>query len=139
MSINQRLITLCDDAGIARHGAGKRLAIIAGVSVKTGNKWLNGITVPTLSSLVPLASFFGVRAEWLLNGIGDPYVIAKMVNTHALLSNEVTASGACSKLVISNLRTLTLAALNGELLQQDVDALERIIERVKQRSHLKAA
>lgn len=139
MSIQERILRLCADAGISRHGAGKRLSTISGVSVKTANKWLNGITIPTLSSLIPLAAYFGVRAEWLATGQGDPYVSGKVINVHALLSDEVAKTGACSKQVISDLKTITLAALNGELQQHDKQLLARIVERLEQRVHLKAA
>lgn len=133
MSIQQRLLRLCEDAGFARHGAGKRLSKIANVSVKTGNKWLNGSTSPTLQSLIPLAMFFGVRAEWLMHGEGNPYLIEKPVNVHSLLSDEVVKTGACSKLVVCHLRIIALAALNGELIQCDADALSRIVERVQKK------
>lgn len=138
-SIQYRIIKLCEDAGINRHGAGKRLSKIANVSIKTGNKWLNGETAPTLASIIPLAIFFGVRAEWLATGQGDPYIQGKPVNVHALLSDEVARTGACSKLVISQLRMITMAALNGELLQHDKALLERIVERLERKNHLKAA
>lgn len=139
MSIQERILTLCTDAGFSRHGAGKRLSNITGVSVKTANKWLNGVTAPTLSSLIPLATFFNVRPEWLLTGTGDPYSTGKVVNAHALLSDEVIKTGNCSKLVISHLRIITLAALNGELVQYEADALARIVERLERKGHLKAA
>lgn len=138
-TIQDRIIKLCEDAGISRHGAGKRLSRIANVSVKTGNKWLNGETAPTLASIIPLATFFGARAEWLATGEGDPYVQGKQVNVYALLSDEVAVTGDCSKLVISQLRTITLAALNGELQQQDKELLARIVDRLERKRHLKAA
>lgn len=137
--MKDRLLQLCADAGISRHGAGKRLSTVANVSVKTANKWLNGDTLPTLSSIMPLAAFFGVRAEWLLHGQGDPYVVAQLVDQHSLLSEPVTRTAACSKLVVHHLRIITLAALNGELSKVDNDALARIVEHLDKRNELKAA
>lgn len=137
--MHNRIIRLCEDAGFKRHGAGKRLSKIANVSVKTGNKWINGQTVPTLSSIIPIASFFGVRTEWLLTGEGEPYLSEKPVNVHALLSEEVAKTGDCSKLVIKNLTIITLAALNGDLVQYEADVLARMVERLQRKQELKSA
>lgn len=138
-SMQERILKLCLDAGMSRHGAGKRLARIANVSVKTGNKWINGVSSPTLTSIVPLATFFGARAEWLATGKGDPYLTDKPVNVHALLSNEVAQTGDCSKEVINHLRIISLAALNGDLVQADKDLLARLVERLQRKQHLRAA
>lgn len=140
MTMQNRIIKLCEDAGFKRHGAGKRLSKITGVSVKTGNKWINGVTVPTLASIVSLSSFFGVRTEWLLTGDGEPYIGKdKPVNVHALLSDEVAKTGDCSKIVIHHLREISLAALNGDLVQYDVAVLARLAERVRRKQQLKDA
>lgn len=133
MSISLRLQELCDDAGMLRHGAGSRLANIAEVSVKTANKWLNGTSIPTLPSILPLAKFFRVSSDWLLTGEGDKYLGAKPVDSQALLSDYNVKSSNCPKGIVHALRVISKAALDGELLQYDAAHLMRIAERIESR------
>lgn len=139
MGITERLQELCDDAGMARHGAGRRLSLIANVSVKTGNKWINGQSLPTLQSILPLAKYFKINVEWFLTGEGDKYTGAKPIESHALLSDYSVQSSNCPKGVISNLRHIAKAALDGDLVQQDVELLNRIAQRLQSKSQLRAA
>jgi transcriptional regulator with XRE-family HTH domain len=133
MSISLRLQELCDDAGMLRHGAGSRLANIAGVSVRTGNKWVNGMSIPTLQSILPLAKFFRVSADWLMTGEGDKYLGEKPVDSHALLSDYNVESSNCPKGIVHALRVISRAALDGELLQFDAAHLMQIAERIESR------
>ena len=57
--------------GIDQWGAGARLAEIAKVTPKAASKWLNGEAIPGPAKMQAIASFLGVRIEWLQHASGE--------------------------------------------------------------------
>jgi transcriptional regulator with XRE-family HTH domain len=57
--------------GIDQWGAGARLAEIAKVTPKAASKWLNGESMPGPAKMQAIASFLGVKIEWLQHASGD--------------------------------------------------------------------
>ncbi|WP_170042863.1 LexA family transcriptional regulator [Pseudomonas sp. WS 5059] len=57
--------------GIDQWGAGARLAEIAKVTPKAASKWLNGESIPGPAKMQAIASFLGVRIEWLQHASGE--------------------------------------------------------------------
>lgn len=57
--------------GIDQWGAGARLAEIAKVTPKAASKWLNGESIPGPAKMQAIASFLGVKIEWLQHASGD--------------------------------------------------------------------
>lgn len=57
--------------GIDQWGAGARLAEIAKVTPKAASKWLNGESIPGPTKMQAIASFLGVRIEWLQHASGE--------------------------------------------------------------------
>jgi phage repressor protein C with HTH and peptisase S24 domain len=57
--------------GIDQWGAGARLAEVAKVTPKAASKWLNGESIPGPAKMQAIASFLGVRIEWLQHDSGD--------------------------------------------------------------------
>lgn len=57
--------------GIDQWGAGARLAEIAKVTPKAASKWLNGESLPGPAKMQAIASFLGVKIEWLQHASGD--------------------------------------------------------------------
>lgn len=57
--------------GIDQWGAGARLAEIAKVTPKAASKWLNGESIPGPAKMQAIASFLGVKIEWLQHAAGD--------------------------------------------------------------------
>ncbi|WP_169918845.1 LexA family transcriptional regulator [Pseudomonas sp. WS 5407] len=56
--------------GIDQWGAGARLAEIAKVTPKAASKWLNGESIPGPAKMQAIASFLGVKIEWLQHASG---------------------------------------------------------------------
>lgn len=57
--------------GIDQWGAGARLAEVAKVTPKAASKWLNGESIPGPAKMQAIASFLGVKIEWLQHASGD--------------------------------------------------------------------
>ncbi len=57
--------------GIDQWGAGARLAEIAKVTPKAASKWLNGESIPGPAKMQAIASFLGVKIEWLQHASGE--------------------------------------------------------------------
>ena len=57
--------------GIEQWGAGARLAEIAKVTPKAASKWLNGESIPGPAKMQAIATFLGVKVEWLQHAAGD--------------------------------------------------------------------
>lgn len=72
-TFGERLSSALLGIGMKRHGAGKRLADLTGVTVKAANKWLNDETIPSRKNLESISKETGVRIEWLEYGVGNKY------------------------------------------------------------------
>ncbi|WP_341865091.1 LexA family transcriptional regulator [Pseudomonas mohnii] len=57
--------------GIDQWGAGARLAEVAKVTPKAASKWLNGESIPGPAKMQAIASFLGVKIEWLQHASGE--------------------------------------------------------------------
>lgn len=64
-----RLKEAAADAGLKEWGLGKRLADAGKVTPKAASKWLNLESMPDRMTMLRLADFLKVRAEWLEHGI----------------------------------------------------------------------
>lgn len=70
--------------GIDHWGAGARLSEIAKVTPKAASKWLNGESLPGPAKMQAIASFLGVKIEWLQHGSGagpEPEIYASSEKT----------------------------------------------------------
>ena len=67
--------------GIDQWGAGARLAEVAKVTPKAASKWLNGESIPGPAKMQAIASFLGVRIEWLQHGAGDDPALSQISST----------------------------------------------------------
>lgn len=64
-----RLKEAAADAGLKEWGLGKRLADAGKVTPKAASKWLNLESMPDRLTMLRLADFLKVRAEWLEHGV----------------------------------------------------------------------
>jgi len=87
MSIGQRIT----EARKCRNISQARLAVLIGVSRGACGQWEREITTPSVAHLSTLATFLGVRFEWLTTGRGEmDYVVG--VNERAPAYGEVGVS-----------------------------------------------
>jgi Helix-turn-helix len=66
----KRLSEVLTEQGREERGRPKYVADICGVKKQSGQKWLAGISLPTMDHAIQIAEKLGVCVEWLLTGRG---------------------------------------------------------------------
>ncbi|CAM3351482.1 Helix-turn-helix [Pseudomonas gessardii] len=99
--------------GIDQWGAGARLAEIAKVTPKAASKWLNGESIPGPAKMQAIASFLGVRIEWLQHASGegpDAPADAAVMDQESTAANKIRAMLAGKNLGEDKLKKLLAIA-----------------------------
>ncbi|AJO77774.1 LexA family transcriptional regulator [Pseudomonas sp. MRSN 12121] len=111
--------------GIDQWGAGARLAEIAKVTPKAASKWLNGESIPGPAKMQAIASFLGVRIEWLqhASGEGPDLSVSPGAQESATTAADKVREMLAGKGLPDELRRKLLAAANGDELESVGGAL----------------
>lgn len=119
-----RLKEALSDSGINDWGAGVRLAEIAGVTPKAASKWLCAESMPGRNNMAKISGALGVRAEWLEYGEGP------IRPGDSSEGGKVIAALTGSPRSRAILHSLTTAAAEGRLSDQDLELLDAIAQRL---------
>lgn len=71
LAFARRLADAMNSAGIPACDHVLHLGRLAGVSSQLPHRWLQGLAVPSRTTLSHIAKLLNVKPEWLLKGSGD--------------------------------------------------------------------
>lgn len=72
-AFSERLIGICDKAGIPERGRAAKLGKLFNRTTKAAEKWLRGLSIPEWPIRVAMVKRWNLNAQWFESGLGRPY------------------------------------------------------------------
>ena len=119
VSANFRLKELRTSAGLSQANVGDKL----GVAQQTVGKWESGRTTPDPTTIVKLASLFGVTTDYLLGCTDIPNIYVD-TKKNPLPKNQERAHQIASSIVAN------AQSVEGEPIPQDAEALVKFVRKI---------
>lgn len=126
--VGKRLRELLKKNGIARHGAGARLARQYGVDTVTANAWINGDHRPSIENARRLADDLGSTVEFLLFGGRFNHVEPVGIATSPTMGKPSAGSVPSEQQISSMAQSLTAEQLSAfiDIAIADLSAADQI-------------